>query len=136
MLKVSVKISDVMSVSYQVVANNISNKITVSNDNQFKSSLWHVAQQVSAYYKLGHKWQFNSLFEHSYNEIGENTDVKMFFGDIGVSYKHRSMELDVSLNNIFNNHKYSYSLYNGLDRFDYVYDLRPRMLMLTMSYRY
>lgn len=136
MPKVSVKISDVMSVSYQVVANNISNKITVSNDNQFKSSLWHVAQQVSAYYKLGHKWQFNSLFEHSYNEIGENTDVKMFFGDIGVSYKHRSMELDVSLNNIFNNHKYSYSLYNGLDRFDYVYDLRPRMLMLTMSYRY
>ncbi len=98
--------------------------------------MWQITQQLSAFYLLGKKWQFNGRLEHSYNEIGENSSVKIFFADIGITFKYAQMGFNLSANNLFNERHYSYSIYNGLDRFDYMYNIRPRAIMLTVSYRY
>lgn len=133
--KLNVKLSDASSVSYQAMASNHMTEIT-QTAGVFHSSMWQVTQQLSAFYLLGKKWQFNGRLEHSYNEVGENSSVKMFFADVGITYKHSNMEFNLSANNLFNERNYSYSIYNGLDRFDYVYNLRPQMLMASISFRY
>lgn len=135
MPKLNVKLSDASSVTYQTVASNRITEITRS-DNVFRSSLWQVTQQLSAFYLLGKKWQFNGRLEHSFNEIGDNNSVKMFFADFGITLKHAQMEYNLSANNLFNQREYSYSTFTGLDRFDYVYHLRPRMLMFSVSFKY
>lgn len=133
--KLNIKLSDASSVTYQAMANNQISEI-IQNTNVFRSSMWQITQQLSAFYLLGKKWQFNGRLEHSYNEIGENSSVKIFFADIGITFKYAQMEFNLSANNLFNERHYSYSIYNGLDRFDYMYNIRPRAIMLTVSYRY
>ncbi len=135
MPKLNIKLSDASSVSFQAVAGNRITEIIRSTDT-FRSSMWQITQQLSAFYLLGKKWQFNGRLEHSCNEIGENNSVKMFFADIGITFKHAQFEFNVSTNNLFNEKSYTYSAFNGLNRFDYEYKLRPRMLLLSVSYRY
>lgn len=133
--KASVKISDDCSITYQAVLADRITEITRADDT-FRSSMWQIAQQLSGFYLIGKQWQLNARVEHSYNEIGDDDAVKMFFADIGVTYKLKQLEFDFLWNNIFNQRSYSYSLYNGLDRFDYRYNLRSAMLMLTLSFKY
>lgn len=133
--KLNIKFSDATSVSYQTMASNRITEIIRSNDT-FRSSMWQITQQLSAYYLLGKKWQFNGRLEHSYNEISENNSVNMFFADVGITFKHAQFEFNLSTNNLFNEKSYSYSIFSGLDRFDYEYKLRPRMLLLSVSYNY
>lgn len=135
MPKATVKLSDASSVSYQAVASNRFTKITRAN-NTLRSNMWQVTQQLSAFYLIGNRWQLNGRLEHSYNELGEKNNVKIFFADLSVTYKHRLMEIDLSANNLFNQDNYSYSTFNGLDRFDYVYKLQPRMVMVTVSHKF
>ena len=135
MPKVTVKLSDASSLSYQTIASNRRNKITRPT-NTFSSSMWQVTQQLSAYYHAGKNWRFNARLEHSYNEVTDDNAVKMFFADVGVTYKHGQMEYNLSGHNLFNERSYSYSSYNGLDRFDYEYELRPRMVMVNVSFKY
>lgn len=135
MPKLNFKISDFSSIAYQSVF--INRKTSFKRPaNDFKSSMWQITQQLSAYYLLGKKWQFNSRVEYSYNEIGEETTVRAFFADLGVTYKHKGWEYDLSWNNIFNQDSYSYSTYNGLNRYDYIYNLRPSMLVFSVGFRY
>lgn len=135
MPKINVKISDASSVSYQAIASN--RKTTVKrHEKNIGSSLWQVSQQLSAFYLLGKQWQFNGRLEHSFNEIGEANSINMFFADFGIMYKNQLWEFNLSANNLFNETAYSYSNYVGLDKYDYTYQLRPRILMVTMSRRF
>jgi outer membrane receptor protein involved in Fe transport len=54
----------------------------------------------------------------------------------GISYRHSRLELSLTATNLFNQADYSYTLFSGLDRFETRYTLRPRMLLLTLSYHY
>lgn len=135
MPKVTVKLSDASSVSYQAIASNRFTKITRKNST-FQSNMWQVTQQLSAFYLIVNRWQLNGQLEHSYNEVGAKDNVRMLFADFSVTYKQKLMEVGVSANNLFNNDTYSHSTYNGLDRFDYVYKLRPRMVMVTISHKF
>ncbi len=135
MPKVNVKLSDASSVNYQTVASSRTTEIT-NTASSLKSTLWQVTQQLTAYYIIADKWQLNGRLEHSYNEITSDKSVDMLFADIGVSYKINQFEFDLSWNNLFNQKSYTYSIYNELDKFDYTYNLRPSMLMLTVSLRY
>lgn len=135
MPKINMKLSDASSISYQTIATkritHIAQKETVS-----QSSMWQITQQLFAYYLLGKNWQFSGRLEHAYNEIGKQNTVKMFFCDFGISYKQTQMELTLSVNNLLNEKSYAYSIYNGLDRFDYEYQLHPRMIILGMSWKF
>lgn len=133
--KVDVKLSDDCSLSYQSKFNNRIAEITRTNDVLY-ASIWQVAQQFSGFYLIGKQCQINAKAEYSYNEIGKNNTVKMLFADVGITYKQRLMDFELSWNNIFNQKTYRYSTFNDLDRFDYVYSLRPAMLLLTVSFKY
>lgn len=135
MPKVNIKLSDASSVTYQTVASNRATKTTNATSG-LKSALWQVTQQLSAYYSIAEKWQLNGRLEHSYNEITSDKSIDMLFADIGISYKINQLEFNLSWNNLFNQKSYTYSIYNELDKFDYTYNLRPSILMLTVSFRY
>lgn len=133
--KVNLKISDNCSVSYQAVLSNRTTEIETGLSS-FKAQLWQAANQLSAFYLIGKKWQFNIRAEHNYNDLDKSNSVKMFFADASISYKSNGFEFNLSANNIFNQENYSYSIFTGLDNFSYVYNLRPRMLMASISFRY
>ncbi len=129
------KISDAGSITYQVIG---SNRITeIKGQNQlFRTSIWQVMQQLSAFYLIGKKWEINGKIEHSFNEIGDRNSVKIFFADLGVTYRLPIVEFNFSATNLFNEHKYYYLIYNGLDKYDYSYNLQPRMFILSVKYKF
>lgn len=54
--------------------------------------------------------------------------------DAGVVYKFKSFRTGIELRNILDCKNYSYSVFNGLDRFSYSYALRGRELLLTFTF--
>lgn len=135
MPKLSIKLSDDASLTYQEAATLRTTEIGTQEES-FRSSLWQMARQLSAFWQVDKRWQLNGRLEHSMNEIREGEKVKRFFADAGISYRHSRLELSLTATNLFNQADYSYTLYSGLDRFDYRYNLRPRMLLLSLGYHY
>lgn len=133
--KANIKFSDNCSVAYQLITNKAITEITLKNGTN-KNSLWQTVQQLSGYYLIGKNWQLDARLEHTYNKLGNNNSVKIFFADLDLSYRNNQIEVTLSANNLFNKKSYAYSIYNGIDKFDYSYQLRPRMLMMSLSYKY
>lgn len=133
--KATIKLSDASSLSYQLMASNAVTDITLRGSN-IKTSLWQTVQQLSAYYLIGESWLIDARVEHTYNQISKENDVKIFFADLAIAYRAKQWELSFAANNLFNKKSYAYSIYNGIDKFDYNYMLRPRSLMMTVSYKY
>lgn len=78
------------------------------------------------------KLQLYSKMEYVRNEIAPSIHKDMALFDVGVSYKFKSVRLELSLNNIFNTKQYTYTIFNGLDNFSYNYRLRGRECMISV----
>ena len=74
-----------------------------------------------------------SRVEYVNNEVAPSKKVSLALIDIGISYKFKKIQLELSLNNILNTKKYAYTVFNGLDSFSYNYRLRGREIMLSIK---
>jgi hypothetical protein len=133
--KINTKIYDALSVSYQ--AELINNKLSAkSSQNQLNSSVCQVSQKLTVHYFLNSKIELNARLEHLYNEF---TAVKIshFFADAGIYYQLKNgIELSLAYKNIFNRDNYSYTVTNELDRYSYVYKLRPTIVFASVLFKY
>ncbi len=126
------------SITFNYAANWIINKMTIRPVSmpETKSSFSQFTQKLKAYYFPNKKFQLSTQWEYLYNEITESTHSRMLFADLAASYKHKSLEYTLAWDNIFNEKRYSYKIYNGLDTYAYNYDLRPMSILATISFKY
>ena len=125
------KISDNMNVQYQ--ANYNKNILEIRSH---KSSTQQFSQLFNYFYTVG-KFELKVQYEQLYNEVGKNQkDLNIYFLDFGAKYVNKQFELGVDLNNILNQKKYGYTIFNGLDTYTYNYRLRPSNIIFSVRLRY
>lgn len=66
-------------------------------------------------------------------DISDDVSKTIALFDFGVSYRHKAIKIDLKLNNILNERKYSYTIYDTINTFTYDYKLRGRELLLSIS---
>lgn len=80
------------------------------------------------------KWEFSlnsDIIRDKIPGAGYKT-VSLF--DAGAVYKHKTWRFGMKMRNILNNKSFSYSVFNGLDRFSYSYALRGRELLFSITF--
>jgi hypothetical protein len=100
------------------------------------SSNERISQRLRFFYFPNKKIELKAAGEYCYNEISPEVSTRLYFLDIGISYKLKQIELLLNWNNIFNQNEYAYTSYTGLDTYEYSIRLRPRNLLLTATFRY
>ncbi len=67
-------------------------------------------------------------------EIEEKRHQTVCLFDIRIAYKFKKMRITCDLCNLLNRKSYSYTIFNGIDRFSYNYHLRGRELIMSIEY--
>ena len=70
----------------------------------------------------------------THRDISENQTKTMTLFDAGVWYSFKPFRIGLSVDNILNQKHYSYTVFNGLDRFSYDYRLRGRQFVVSLSF--
>lgn len=133
--KINTKIGEASAIAYQVDLNTNRLKIKI-HSGASESSFYQIYQKLKYYYCINKQLQVNAQLEHLYNEITSTVSSKVFFANLGISYKTKQIEYTFDWNNIFNKKEYTYVLYNTLDTYKYRYRLRPANVLINICFKY
>ncbi len=129
--KITGSINTIYSATY------LRNKASIKTaQSSFNSSIHTLGQQLSTYIAVNKRLNLSWQLEHTYNETSQNNAVNMLFADMGITYKFDKMDVELNCNNIFNERSYSYSIVSDLDTYFYQYRIRPRSVILIVSFRF
>lgn len=78
------------------------------------------------------KLSIYGAIEYVNNEVTPSQFKSISLFDVGVKYRFKKAEIELALNNIFDNRQYSYTTFAGLNSYSYNYALRGREIMLTV----
>lgn len=79
------------------------------------------------------KLQLSGQYSYVQKEIAESTYKRMSLFDAGIQYKIKNTKLSLQVDNILDIKQYSYTLFSGLDSYSYIYQLRGRTYLLSIS---
>jgi hypothetical protein len=99
---------------------------------------------------IGLKYVFSALsdirgsgsYDHSMGDITDfmtsfvMPDYQLTFVDLGFTYKWEKFHFTLNWNNILNQESYGYTLYSGLDIYQYNYRLRPQSVLASIVFKY
>lgn len=75
--------------------------------------------------------------EHYYNKMSNNASKHLFLADAEFAYSFaRGWELNLYVKNIFNQDKYSYTVYDGLTNMSKEYKIRSRNFLASVFFRF
>lgn len=133
--KINTKINKWLSFGYY--GNITNNKQHVFEPgNEDKTSYYRISQTLNAIYSVNNNLQINLQGEYLYNDISDDVSSELFFANLKINYKIKQIDFTLDWNNIFNQKKYSYIDYDGLNIYTYSYKLRPSEILLTMAFSY
>lgn len=76
----------------------------------------------------------DSHLEYSHRQLSDGNYKDLSLFDASVSYKIKSMTLKLSANNLLDQKRYAYTVFNGLDTMSYDFSLRPREIVLSVQF--
>ena len=75
--------------------------------------------------------------EHYYTRLTSETSKHLFLADISVRWKiSEKWELSASVDNLFNQSQYAYTLFDGLSSSSYSYGIRPRDILVGVGWKF
>ena len=75
--------------------------------------------------------------EHYYTRLTSETSKHMVLADISVRWKiSEKWELSASVDNLFNQSQYAYTLFDGLSSSSYSYGIRPRDILVGVGWKF
>ena len=101
-----------------------------------KSSYNRFSETLTMDFYLLKSLQLKFLLEHYYNEVSNNEHKNFLFPDISASYLYNRWEFSLQARNIFDEKYYSYTIENDLSTNNYNYRIRPRDMLLSVTYRF
>jgi len=121
---------------FMILKYDISYRYTQSKiRNQFMPAVHNVAQNLGASIIPVKKLIFNVSFNHYYNSLIESEARSSWFGNAGVKYRLKNVDLMLDWTNIFNTNKYITYSYSDISSFYSVYDLRPSEVLLRVRFK-
>ena len=79
-------------------------------------------------------FQINMGADILWKELSESVSKSISLLDLGMSYKFSYYRIGINLNNILNTRHYSYTIFSGINKFNYDYSLRGREILLSLSF--
>ena len=95
----------------------------------------NVAQNVSLSVIPVKKLILNVSFNHYYNNLIESGSRSAFFGNTGIKYKLKDIDLMLDWSNIFNTREFINYSYSDISSHYSVYHLRPSEVMLRVRFK-
>ncbi|MDR0825001.1 MAG: TonB-dependent receptor [Prevotella sp.] len=133
--KINTKINDHVVVEYK--ADLVKDILSVKNDiSPIKTSVYRINQKLSSCYLVNKEIELFIDLEHLHNKITDDLTSNIFFANTGFKYKHKQFEYSLSCNNIFNKKDYSYTIYNTLNTYNYLYKIRPINVLGSICFRF
>lgn len=79
-------------------------------------------------------WDIYANIENINKEIIDDNRSKIWLMGLGSKYKYNKFHFTLDIDNIFNQHNYSYAIFNGLNLYEMKYSLRGISFKLGVSY--
>ena len=106
-------------------------------DGDFKSVRNNVSQSLLIILMPRRNYNIKINTEHYYNELTEDLSKNFVFADIDFNYSFKKgWEVGLGMKNVFNKKNYDYTIYDGLSSIYQSFNIRPRNIMATVSFRY
>lgn len=106
-------------------------------DSDFKSVRNNLAQSLLFIILPRSNYNVKINTEHYYNELTDDLSKNFVFADVDFNYSFKNgWEVGLGVKNIFNKQNYDYTIYNGLSTVYQSFNIRPRNIMATVSFRY
>lgn len=132
--KINSRIATWCNLSYEF--NYAKNRLKVK-EVEVKSSSESISQVLSCNFIPGKKYYIQLTGEHYYNKMPNNVSKHLLLADAEFTYSFASgWELNLSVKNIFNQNKYSYTVYDDLTSMDKEYKIRPRNFLASVFFRF
>lgn len=132
--KINSRIATWCNLSYEL--NYAKSRLSVKGTG-VKSSSQSVSQVLSCNFTPGKKYYIQLTGEHYYNKMANNVSKHLFLADADFTYSFGSgWELNLSVKNIFNQNKYSYTVYDSLTSMNKEYKIRPRNFLASVFFRF
>lgn len=107
---------------------------TYTSQNNLARSVQSAMQRLKINVYVTNKLTLTALAEDNYNNM--TADNRHFwFGDISAKYKLKHVDLELQLNNLFNQLCYTRVNYNGLNIYAQTSQLRPRNAVLCVRFK-
>jgi hypothetical protein len=94
------------------------------------------SHKLTAYYFINKNLNLKAQAEYFNNEITTSQNATLTFVDLGITYRHRNFNFELNWNNILNQSNYTYTIYSGLDIYQYTYALRPQSIWASITFKY
>ena len=94
------------------------------------------SHKFTGYYFINKKLDFKAQAEYFNNEITASQKASLTFVDLGLVYRHRKFNFELNWNNILNQSAYTYTIYRGLDTYQYTYTLRPQSILASIVFKF
>jgi len=109
-------------------------------DSPLKGKTKNVRNQYShkftGYYFINKNLDFKAQAEYFNNEVVASQKATLTFVDLGLVYRHRQFNFELNWNNILNQSAYTYTIYSGLDIYQYTYALRPQSISASIVFKF
>jgi hypothetical protein len=103
--------------------------------NQSMPAVHNVAQNLGTSIIPVKKLIFNISFNHYFNSLIESEARSSWFGNLGVKYKLKNVDLMLDWTNIFNTNKFITYSYSDISSYYSVYMLRPSEILLRIRFK-
>jgi outer membrane receptor protein involved in Fe transport len=77
----------------------------------------------------------NISAEHQYNSAVYDGNRNTSFADAGIKFRHKQLDLELEVNNIFNSKRYVSASYSDISTYYYSYSLRPASVLLRARFK-
>ncbi len=124
--------SSFFEADYRAIASCSTSKIGESTK---LSPLWNVSQRLTLNFGFPHVDLVLSA-EHFYNDLNENQHLHTWLADVSCVYKSGKWRFTASLNNLFNQKYYRYTLYSAVQSVASWVKLRSREGLVTVQYQW
>ena len=132
--KISCNITNYCNLTYEV--RGIRNRLCLKNTTT-SSSNNNLSQIFTSNINPTKLWNMRLTAEHYYNEISTNQFKHFLLADADLTYSLKNeWEINLAVKNIFNQHKYDYSTYDGLTEHYQSYVIRPRNILVSVFCRF
>ncbi len=132
--KIDTKISDELNISYSLNYSNIKTSVKFSEKENPSINQWRHFLTINAI--PSKQWRVKGSLEYYRSQLTTDLYTNLFFMDLGISYKTKSVDYSLDWSNIFDQKTYSYVQYNGPNTVATKYDLRPMNFLFSVSFRY
>nr|WP_068891182.1 carboxypeptidase-like regulatory domain-containing protein [Pedobacter panaciterrae] len=131
--EISSKIGQWASLSYSLQAIRSSNKLSkVISDYAPIQTRTHRGQLN---FFPARNITLNVAYENFYNNAIVSGSRTSDFADLGVKFKFKKMELKLDYVNILNTKQYTSAVYNEINTYYWVYNLRPAQLLMKVRFK-